>query len=388
MLSTPGPPTNLLDDLPNVQAWRDRITSDTLQLLPNSPAVLLFADGIGRPVQLLSTQQLRRLATSRLIGDHTTKRAKADIAAVVRRIYWRRVYCPFEARWWYYRLARGLHPGEYRKLVSFGPAWFIQVNWDETVPDLRVTDRVWLDPGEFIGPWQRRAACQQALDGLRDLFELCRYPEQVRRAPRGRRCAYADMGRCDAPCDGSVPMSDYRARLRAAWAFAADGPGRWLDEASTRMRVAAREQQYERAGLIKKQIAFAEHWQETWAERLNLAHRLSALVLVPVTRRRAWLPVRYRDGALITSPIVTDRTALDARTDWLANVAEPRAASLTAVERMEQTWLFSHLLFHRDADAALVFVQPEEKSPEELARCVATEIREQRGSESDSPADT
>ncbi len=49
-----------------------------------------------------------------------------------------------------------------------------------------------------------------------DAFDLCRYPNILKQAPRGVACAYKEMGRCPAPCDGTEALELYRVRVRVA----------------------------------------------------------------------------------------------------------------------------------------------------------------------------
>ncbi len=344
--------------LPEVRSWSGRPEAAALAELPNTPAVLLLVDAVGRPVQLLTAQQLRRCVRARLTESPTAGRGRADLTTIVGGVRWRHVACPFEARWWYWRLARRLYPEAYRKLVSFGSAWFLNVDWTQPVPELRVTERVWELPGAFVGPWPARSDAQRALEGLWDLFDLCRHPEQIRKAPRGRRCAYAEMGRCDAPCDGSAPLAAYIARCRTAWEFATGGSAAWLADAEQRMRAAAAAQEYERAGQIKQQVRCARLWEGKWAAHVRPAEALTALLVLPVTRRKAWLLMLFRQGHLQAGPVVPARQFPAAAVAWLETAWAEPAGPTTATERMEQTWLVAHLLFGREAASTLVYWLP------------------------------
>jgi DNA polymerase-3 subunit epsilon len=369
--------------LPSGQTWPARPRTEDLAGLPGCPAVLLFVDESGTPVQLLTTQHLKRVASARLITrEQPRRRGRADLAAIVRGIRWRPVYCPFEARWWYYRLARLMHPHEYRELVSFGPAWFLHVDWEARVPIVRVTERVWRLRGQFVGPWPTQKSCQQALEGLRDLFDLCRYPEEVRKAPDGSRCSYAEMGRCDAPCDGSAPLEHYVERSRAAWAFVGGAVDAWIASATGRMKRAGAQQRYELAGQIKQQLAFAQTWRERWLPVVRPAVELNLLVVIPATRRKAWKLFLFWQGQIIDGPLLADRKLAAQTPIWLgaalqkvvSGLGGPQNAHETSqppgevndVVRMEQTWLLGHFLQHREARTAILEELPSAGVPPDL----------------------
>ncbi len=356
------PPPSDLDAvasaLPESRGWSSRPAEADLKPLPAVPAVYLLLDGNGAAIQLATTQDLRRVLISRLVAASEAA-GRADVGAIARQVRWREVHSAFEGRWWYYLLARRMHPRGYRKLVSFGPAWFLNVDWTEAVPEIRVSERVFCGPGAFLGPWPSRAACTRAMEGLRDLFDLCRYPEEVRRAPGGTRCAYADMGRCDAPCDGSVPMSSYAQRTREAWAFARGAARPWREQAVERMQQAATEQRYEAAALLKQQIALVDaEWLAADAPRVVDAERMRYLLAIPVTRRKKWKLFLFDRGRLAEGPVLPDKLLADEAAVWTRDAIGGEGAEspgeLEPVVRMEQTWLAAHFLQHKEGQGAIV----------------------------------
>ncbi len=360
--------------LPKALEWTGRATDAVLQAAPGAPGVLAFLDDQDRVVNVLSSQHLRRLAATRLAPPETDEPSRrTDLGAIVRKVRYRVTRSAFESQWWYWQVTRWWRPGEYRKLLGFGPVWFLWFDASGAVPQIKVTERIWRDGDEMVGPWGSRREAQQALDGLIDLFDLCRYPEQVRRAPRGQACAYADMGRCDAPCDGSVPLEAYRERMQAAWRYACDGPSAWLTEARRRMQAAATELAFEQAALLKEQCAFSEQWLATWGETLRAADRLRLLLAIPVTRRKAFVTFLFDRGALIEGLELSERklraqATADERADdsaehsptlllrackgWLA-AATRTSNELDPTERMEQTWLTLGHLFRRGSDRSI-----------------------------------
>lgn len=376
-------PDTILAALPECHTWSDRPDAEALKPLPNTPAVYLLCDEQGSPVQLATTQALRRLLTARLTDAKAAQPGKADLAAITRGVRWRPLHTPFEGRWWYYRLARALYPRQYRKLVSFGPAHFLHVDWTAAIPEIRTTDRIWRLAGEFLGPFPSGKAAQDALETLWDLFDLCRYPEQVRKTPHGSRCAYAEMGRCDAPCDGSAPLPRYVARCHAAWSFAGGGQQAWIATAENRMRSAAAEQQFEVAAQIKNQLAGARDWQKRWTGRVGSAESLNEALGLPVTRRKAWKWIMFRNGDLSDGPVVPDRRLTQDVPAWLAaQLAEVHSPAEPEV-RMEQTWLWCHLLQRAEADAALRVPLPEPVVPPELPQRLSEALQERRSSRAD-----
>ena len=364
--------------LPESIAWSGRPGPADLAPLPGCAAVFLFVDENGAPVQLLTTQMLNRVARSKLSEPVETRAGRTDLAEIVRGVRWRRVHSPFEARWRYYRLIHRLHPKTYRREIAFGPAWFLNVDWSTAIPELQVTERIWFTAGEFVGPWPAQRACRQALETLWDLFELCRFPEQVRKAPHGTPCAYAEMKRCDAPCDGSVAVSEYLKRVRAAWSFTTGDIDSWESNAQRRMKEAAAGLRFEEAGLLKQQLEAARHWRTQWAGRIRSAERLNYLLVIPATRRKAWTPFLFRQGCIIDGPLTPESKLMASLPTVAAELweavermrggqEEASAVDVNDEMRMEQTWLVAHFLHHREARAALVIPLSEKPCPADLA---------------------
>lgn len=389
MSGTPDAVRRLLDDaLPESASWTGRPTREDIKELPNAPAVYLLVDEHGAVIQLATTQQLRRLLRSRLVEiDPSAVSGRTDIAAIARGVRYRTVYSAFENRWWYYRLAREMYPKEYRRLISFGPTWFLNLDEAAHVPEISVTNRVWNAPGVFTGPWPTRSTCQHALDGLREMFDLCRYPEQVRKAPDGQACAYAEMGRCDAPCDGRVPLEPYVERCRRAWAFACGAIEPWMHDAEIRMREAASIEAFEKAGQIKRNLVFAQQWRERWGNTVAPVEAQNAFLAMPVSRRRSWKLYLFRAGTLVDGPIAQDRSLVKKATKWLTDRLKEPVPATPEVVRMEQSWLMFGLMFSKEGDQSLWVRGPLETVPSDFADTLEAALRSRRGESDTSAAD-
>jgi excinuclease UvrABC nuclease subunit len=368
----------VLAALPEALTWPGRPQESDLAGAPGTPAVYLLVATRDLPVQLATTQHLRRLLLSRLTDPTRVQHGKADLAEVVRGVRWRAVQSAFEGRWWYYRLAREMYPKRYRSMISFGPAFFLRVDWAERIPDISITKQVWQASGEMVGPWLTHDTCQKALDGLRDLFDLCRYPEQVQRAPGGQRCLYAEMGRCDAPCDGSVPLARYLERVQGAWKFARGGVREWAAAAKERMTCAAREQRFEQAALLKRQIAWAWKWYDHVLPLVRPVDELNYLLAVPVHRRRAWRLFLFWRGDLAEGSVLSDRKLPQEAGPWLAGLLADPPRPAEAQVRMEQTWLVAHFLRSRAGDASIPILLPRAEAPAELADVLRASIERRR----------
>jgi excinuclease UvrABC nuclease subunit len=222
-----------------------------LKEVPARWAVYLLADADDRPVQLLCVKNLRYSVKRRLGIDQEAAgpSRRVDYRDIVRRIHWRRVDSAFEADWLYYEAARQIFPQTYAGMVGFRPAWFVHVNPDSPFPRyVKATDLS--KPGLLIGPLEDKHSAASLIELAEDSFDLCRYYNILVEAPAGKACAYKEMGKCPAPCDGSISMEHYREMIAWSAASVVD-PLPVVRDQTRRMQQAAAELRFESAGKIK-----------------------------------------------------------------------------------------------------------------------------------------
>jgi excinuclease UvrABC nuclease subunit len=222
--------------------------------VPARWVVYLMADTDDRPVQLLCVKNLRYSLERRLTGDETiglTKRV--NYREIVRRIYWRRVDSSIEADVVYLDAARQLFPESYQGMVGFRPAWFVHVNPDANFP--RYVKTIDLSPrdGTLVGPVEDKHAAARLIELVEDLFDLCRYYNILVESPRGKACAYKEMGKCPAPCDGSISIEQYRRLIEWSLQTLID-PAEMIRQQTRRMQSAAADLKFELAAKIKAYI--------------------------------------------------------------------------------------------------------------------------------------
>jgi excinuclease UvrABC nuclease subunit len=135
-------------------------------------------------------------------------------------------------------------------MVGFRPAWFIHVDPEANFPRYTKTIQLTEKRGLYFGPLEDKHAAARLMELMEDAFDLCRYYNILLEAPRGRACAYKEMGKCPAPCDGSISMGQYRRMMEWSANTLAD-PREMIREQNGRMKEAAAELRFETAAKIK-----------------------------------------------------------------------------------------------------------------------------------------
>ncbi len=229
----------------DVETWRLSV--------PAKGACYALLDGGGRPILLGTAASLRAALVGRLgerADDEPTKRA--DYRAVTRRVVWRLAHSRFERDWLYLEHARAMFPKTLSSMIRRWRAHWVSVEPDAEHPRF-VASRQPKAGAESFGPMPTAQSSRAAVEALEDLFDLCRYHDVLVQSPHGQACAYKEMGKCPAPCDGSVPLDEYRAQVGAALAFCRD-PEAGVAGFEQQMRRAADGLRFELAGALKAKL--------------------------------------------------------------------------------------------------------------------------------------
>ncbi len=365
-------------------------------LLPAGGGVYLLADRDDRPILLAGAEDLRRAVAHRLTRPPERQSQRADLAEVAARVYWRETFSRFETALEHWRVARVLYPRNYRRLLSFGPVWFLRLRLDEPAPAFVAVREVRRDGAEYFGPLATRSAAEDWRAMLEDAFDLCRYRNILEQAPHGLPCAYFEMGKCPAPCGGRISLDDYRGMLAAAADFTAGDRTSRLDQLRRAMPAAAAALEFERAEALRRTIARVTAVTARPAYRhLAEVSRCGWLVIQRGGPRRApdRTPVKpffVRGGSVEGGPPVLPTELETAAAGWWRRCSDAPAAAAPAPPGgdedrawSEVLWLVGKFLLQGER-APGVFVRFD-RLPS--AEALAQRVRERLGRAADEPLD-
>ncbi len=321
--------------------------------LPTGGGVYLLSDAEDRPVQLAAAGSLKRVLAARLSEtppeEPATGRRRLELWRIVRRIRWIPADSQFELTWRYLRIARELMPDSYQEQLAFPPAWFVHVDPVAEVPRFSTGRTLKAPPGMDIGPFATGSDAGRFVQILQDAFDLCRYENILEQAPHGQPCAYYEMGRCPAPCDGSVPMALYRETLHSALAFACGDREPLYAGLTARMREQAANQAFERAAATKSQIERARGIEHESFRHARPITTFDYLVLQRGGGATRVRPFFVRAGRITAGESVRLRDAEKATPDWLrAFEGAPVPTDTVGVPLAEEISLVAWFLFKRE----------------------------------------
>ena len=155
---------------------------------------------------------------------------------------------------------------------------------EEAFPRLSVVRAVRDDGATYFGPFRRRKAAEDVVLALYDGFPIRQCTPRLSPVKLIGACALAGMGRCCAPCDGSIGAEDYGVvveRLRSALAEDARPA---LTGVQLRLSRLVREQRYEEAETIRRRL-------DTLLQTARRFHRVRSLAACPE------IVAAYRSGS-------------------------------------------------------------------------------------------
>ncbi|MHB1156867.1 MAG: hypothetical protein ACYC26_08515 [Phycisphaerales bacterium] len=232
--------------------------------------------------------------------------SRTDYRAITRIIRYRPCCSAFETDWTFLENVRSIHPRNYRTLIRHLRTHWITLDPRprNKYPRLAVDTKLNFD-GYCLGPIATSADAKQTIDALEDLCDLCRHHDILVQAPHGTACAYKEMGKCPAPCDGSITMNEYHRQIADAISLLTPGsvPGNknrddWLVRVQQQMRQAAAELKFELAARWKlklERLAALDHPSLRWCRPLD---QWRGLYLQPGSRKSAIRPFIITPGRI------------------------------------------------------------------------------------------
>lgn len=331
---------------------------ENLRELPATGGAYLICDAEDRAILLAAAENVRQAVTRRLMMPEEKSR-QADLSEIAARVYWRPTFGRFETAWAHWQVARVVHSAGYRKQLMFGPCWFLRVNAREAAPRFQSVKEFRDDGATYLGPIMTRAAAEEWIRMLEDVFDLCRYHEVLVQTPHGQACSYFDMGRCPAPCNGTISMEAYRESIVQAIEFSKGEHAPRFEQLRSQMQTASERQDYEKALGIKQTMDRAERLvrhadysflgdvsHQTWIFFQRAGRPRRNVDTQPIHAfvmnhgNGAWTPARLLGEWACVEP------------DWWRG---PATDEMDAGERCELVWLVAKFLFDEKKTRGLIY---------------------------------
>jgi excinuclease ABC subunit C len=235
---------------PSVEAFNPKAF---VASLPTRPGVYRMLDAAGAVLYVGKARSLKARVASYFRADLV----QPKVAALVQQIAGIEVTVTnsdIEALLLEFNLIKQLKP-RYNILLRDDKSFpFLHLTSNDEFPRLsfyRGSRRV---PGRFFGPYPSTLAVRETLLQLQKLFRL-RQCDDTYFANRTRPCLQYQIQRCSAPCVGLIEREEYAGDVNAAVRVLEGRNDEVAKELSGRMETAAAALEFERAAVLRDQLA-------------------------------------------------------------------------------------------------------------------------------------
>ncbi|MEM1125353.1 MAG: DEDD exonuclease domain-containing protein [Bacteroidota bacterium] len=324
-----------------------KIRTEILPQLPPRPGVYYMMDAQERVLYVGKAKRLDRRVRSYFTAIEAKPQRLLKLVQSVRKIRWDETPSELEALLLESKQIKNYLPTYNRALRRYRNRPFLRLDTTADYPAITWTSHVHNDGAAYYGPLGGRRQAELMVDIINRTF-LLRECEDDRLA-HGERCLYADMGRCEAPCEDPQPERYAEEVTRVERFLRGEETGPVLDLLEAAMHKAATEFDFEGAAqyrdwhraltrLLDKQQHIAAPVFEHHAVLLHPTEDQLQAFLVRYGRHVATVPLPP-DGPLVDSPLPGQ-----IRTHFAEDSARPEHYWKPEIDevRILAHWLYVH----------------------------------------------
>lgn len=249
--------------------------------LPRRPGVYIFKDRNGRPIYVGKASNLRTRVRQYFYGD--TRRTIANMMKELDSIDHVTCDTVLEAEVTELRLIHAHRPRYNRKSRPPKTSHFVKLT-NERYPRLSIVRTIKEDGLAYLGPFRSRKSADLVVNAIWDAIPIRRC--RTRPGSRTGKCAAAQIGLANCPCDGSLDEALYAQIVDELVDALASRPQGLLTRVAERMTRLAHEQRYEEA-------AWARDRHDALVRALRLVWEWRAL------SSAGWLELEQADGTVM-----------------------------------------------------------------------------------------
>ncbi len=224
-----------------------------VRTLTSSPGVYRYFDADGELLYVGKAGNLKKRVGSYFLKPRLEPRIAAMIAQIAR--------CEItvtrtegEALLLESQLIKSLKP-RYNIMLRDDKSYpYIYLSGGEDYPRLAFHRGARNLPGRYFGPYPSTFAVRESLGLMQKLFKVRQCEDSYFRN-RSRPCLQHQIGRCTAPCVQLIGVDDYRSDVRHAEMFLEGRSSAVIDELAAAMEQASASLDFERAAVLRDQVA-------------------------------------------------------------------------------------------------------------------------------------
>ncbi|MFY1624002.1 excinuclease ABC subunit UvrC [Micromonospora sp. WMMD735] len=225
--------------------------------IPESPGVYRFRDGTGRVIYVGKAKNLRSRLNSYFADPWGLHERTRQMVTTAESVDWVTVGTEVEALQLEYTWIKQYDPRfnvRYRDDKSYP---YLAVTLDEEYPRLQVMRGAKRKGVRYFGPYSHAWAIRETLDLLLRVFpaRTCSAGVFKRAGQVGRPCLLGYIGKCSAPCVGTVSAEAHRAIIDNFCEFMAGRTDSMVRRLEREMTEASEQLEFERAARLRDDVA-------------------------------------------------------------------------------------------------------------------------------------
>jgi len=225
-----------------------KIRENQLPEVPEVPGVYFLKSSRGTILYIGKAKRLDRRVRSYFNAVESHSGRKRKLLQKVRQVDWTVTDTELEALLLESRLIKEEKPSYNRAQRRYRSRPFVRLDTTKDYPTISWSYHLKNDGAEYYGPLRNREQAELVVDVVDRFFRLRECDDEE--FALGQRCLYADMERCDAPCEEDEGEA-YAAHVNRVRAFLTGQDPSVLDTLKDRMEQASANLEFEKAAEMR-----------------------------------------------------------------------------------------------------------------------------------------
>lgn len=329
--------------------------------LPARPGVYQFEDELGTPIYVGKSVNLKRRVRGYFYGGGPSDERMAMMVRLARRVHIHRTGTDLEALLEEAERIERHRPAFNRALKNRSRGWYIEVDWGQPFPRLRITGARRRPRAQYLGPFRGRRGPTEVARLVEKTFRLRSCAGAIRPDETASPCLQHGIDLCSAPCVNLAGVDAYRRQVRAAV--------RCLSSSSAVEGAISRCVTRRDAALEAGSIEVATSWERRIGWLRELEGYRSMLERPQVERSTLIVLPGAEPGSSLLLPVARGRVLKRTRIDWQdaewpevlsrvcydVRIEELRAESVFAPAQLTPSLIVSSWLERRRSNEGRVF---------------------------------
>ena len=277
---------------------------EKVSLLPHSPGVYRFLDSGGTVIYVGKAKDLHRRVSQYFGPPESLDRKTRVMVGKIVDMMFAVVDSEQDALLLENNLIKKLQP-RYNILLKDSKTYPWIVVRKEPFPRVQLTRRMTKGTGRYFGPYSNAGYAHAMLELIAQLYPLrnCKLALSEDAIARGKFkvCLNAHLGRCCAPCVGSVSRAVYDGMIESVESLLSGGVRHLIRENSEKMAQAASELRFEEAQVYKERMELLERHYSKSPIVSNTMRDTDVFSIVSEGEEHFCNFMRIREGSVIQS---------------------------------------------------------------------------------------